>query len=233
MTARPALRKAVSTDPAANGLLAESAVACDFSLRGALPDLCHDRFIACQTALPVLLLHTLFTGWRLGCGRLLRDRCGCRFRSSGCGLCHLSQQTMMRYQSALAHIVKKVSSISHLNRVRRGFRRRLGIQTGSIPADDLGSRMGPQPLRGTLRAAVRQQIDDLATFQVTENRAVATSLAPRLVVDAQYPKAPVQKRKSPCGATDVAVSDRWPKCPTAPPGHTLGGSLRQAQPDSR
>jgi hypothetical protein len=141
---------------------------------------------------------------------------------------HLSQQTMMRYQSALAHIVKKVSSISHLNRVRRGFRRRLGIQTGSIPTDDLGSRMSPQPLRGTLRAAVRQQIDDLATFQVTENRAVATSLAPRLVVDAQYPKAPVQKRKSPCGATDAAVSDRWPKCPTAPPGHTLGGSLRQA-----
>ena len=231
MTARPALRKAVSTDPAANGLLAESAVACDFSLRGALPDLCHDRFKPCQTALPVLLLHTLFTRWRLGCGWLLRDRRRCHFRSSVCGLRHLSQQTMMRYQStqqSLAHIVKKVPSISHLNRVRRGFRRRLGIQTGSIPTDDLGSRMSPQPLRGTLRAAVRQQIDDLATFQVKENRAVATSLAPRLVVDAQYPKAPVQKRKSPCGATDAAVSDRWPKCPTAPPGHTLGGSLRQA-----
>ena len=169
----------MGTDPMANGLPAEAAVACDLTLRGALPDLFHDRFIASQAALSVLLSNTLFARWWLGRGRLLRDRCGCRFRSSGCGLRHLSQQTMMWHQSAqqsLAHVVKKVPSIGHLYRVRDGFRRRFGVQTGSVPADDLGSRMSPQPLRGAFSAAVRQQINDLATFQVTENRAVSTSL---------------------------------------------------------
>src|ERR1035437_9236297 len=115
MTARPALRKAVGTDPTANGLPAEVAVACDFSLRGALPELFHNRFIASQAALSVLLLHTLFTRRRLGRGWLLRDRCSCRFPFSSCGLCHLSQQTMMWHQSAqesFAHVVKKVPSIS-------------------------------------------------------------------------------------------------------------------------
>src|SRR5271163_3046584 len=100
MTARSSLRKAVGTDPTANSLPAEAAVACDLPLRGALPHLFHDGFIASQTALSILVLHTLFTRWRLGRWWLLRDRCGCRSRSFGCGLRHLSQQTMMWNQSA-------------------------------------------------------------------------------------------------------------------------------------
>src|ERR1035441_2584696 len=110
MTARPSLRKAVGTDPTANGLPAEAAVACDLPLRGALPNLFRDRFIAGQAALSVLLLHTLFTRYRCGRGWLLRDRCNCRFRSSACGLRHLSQQTMMwhqRAQESLAPVVKR------------------------------------------------------------------------------------------------------------------------------
>ena len=98
---------------------------------------------------------------------------------------------MMWHQSALeslAHVVKEVPSIGHLYGLRRGFRRRFGVQTGSVPADDFGARMSPQPLRGAFRAAVRQQIDDLAELQVTENRAVTTPFAPRPVVDAQHPR---------------------------------------------
>src|ERR1019366_8379285 len=109
MSARPSLRKAVGTDPTANGLSAEAAVACDLPLRGALPNLFRDRFIASQAALSVLLLHTLFTRYRRGRGWLLRDRCNCRFRSSAYGLRHLSQQTRLwneRAQEILAHVVK-------------------------------------------------------------------------------------------------------------------------------
>ena len=60
MIARPALRKAASTDPTANRLPAETAGACDFSLRGVLPDPLHHGFIARPAALSVLLLHALF-----------------------------------------------------------------------------------------------------------------------------------------------------------------------------
>ena len=120
----------MGADPTANGLPAKAAVACNLPLRGALPHLFHDRFIASQAALPVLLLNALFTrGW-LGGGWLLQDGRARYLRSSSCGLRHLSQQTMMSYQSALenlAHVVKKVPSIRHLYRVRRGFRRRFGV----------------------------------------------------------------------------------------------------------
>jgi hypothetical protein len=39
--------------------------------------------------------------------------------------------------------VKKVPSISHLYRVRRGFLHRFGVQTGSVSAYYLDARMSP------------------------------------------------------------------------------------------
>jgi hypothetical protein len=79
-----------------------------------------------------------------------------------------------------------VPPIGYLDCVGRGFRCRFSVQTGSITTDDLGSRMSLEPLRSALRAAIRKQIDDLATFKVTENRAIAASLAPCPIVDAKH-----------------------------------------------
>ena len=47
--------------------------------------------------------------------------------------------------------------------------------------------MTTKPFRSTFRTAVRQQIDDLTTFQVAENRAVSMPLAPGPVIDTQHP----------------------------------------------
>jgi hypothetical protein len=103
--------------------------------------------------------------------------------SSGSALRHLSQQAMMWHQSA--HDVKKVPPNNYLYRARRGFRCRLGAQTCSVSANDLRSRMSMQLLRGALRAAVQQQTNNLATFQVAKNRAISTPFAPCPVVNSQ------------------------------------------------
>ena len=65
---------------------------------------------------------------------------------------------MMRHKGGderLAHVVKKMPSIRNLHRLRRGLGHCFGVQTGSVAANDLGSRMRPQPLGGALRATVR------------------------------------------------------------------------------
>src|SRR5664280_2143091 len=88
----------------------------------------------------------------------------------------------------LAEVVKNVPAVGNLHGVRHGRRRSLGIQAGSIPADNLCSRVSSKPLRSALRAAVWQQINNLAALQVTENRAVPMPLTPCPVVDSQHPR---------------------------------------------
>src|ERR1700739_2695197 len=87
----------------------------------------------------------------------------------------------------LRQVVKQVPTIGNLHRLRRTCCCRLGIQAGAVAADDLRSRMSPKPFRSTFRTAVRQQIDDLTTFQVAENRAISMPLAPGPVIDTQHP----------------------------------------------
>lgn len=60
-------------------------------------------------------------------------------------------------------------TVCNLHSMRRGHLRGLGIEAGAIPAGNLYSRMSSKPFRSTLCAAVRQQIDDFAALQVTEN----------------------------------------------------------------
>src|ERR1039458_4792012 len=89
----------------------------------------------------------------------------------------------------LAEVVKKMPTVGNLHGLRRGRRSRLGIKTCSIPADNLCSRMSSKPLCCTLRAAIRQQIDNLTAFKVTKNRAVPVPLTPCPVIDSQHPRS--------------------------------------------
>ena len=61
-----------------------------------------------------------------------------------------------------------------------------GIQAGAVAADDLRAGMGAQPLLCAFGAALGQQINYVAAFQIAENRAIAMPFAPRPIVDAHY-----------------------------------------------
>lgn len=99
---------------------------------------------------------------------------------------------MVRHEctdECLRQVVKQVPSIGNLHRLRRSCCCCLRIQAGAITADNLRSRMSAKPFRGAFRTAVRQQIDDLSTFQVAEDRAISMPLAPCPVIDTQYPRS--------------------------------------------
>ena len=97
---------------------------------------------------------------------------------------------MVRHEctdECLGQVVKQVPTIRNLHRLRRSCCCCLSIQAGAIATDNLRSRMSTKPFRSAFRTAVRQQIDDLSTFQVAENRAISMPLAPCPVIDTQHP----------------------------------------------
>ena len=75
---------------------------------------------------------------------------------------------------------------SYLHGLRRGLGSCFGIQAGAVAADDLRAGMGAQPLLCAFGAALGQQINYVAAFQIAENRAIAMPFAPRPIVDAHY-----------------------------------------------
>jgi len=84
------------------------------------------------------------------------------------------------------HVVQQMPAVRNLHSLRRGCRRRLGIEAGPVPADDLCSGMRSKPLRCALCAAVRQQIYNLALLKVAENRSVPVPFTPRPIIDSQH-----------------------------------------------
>ena len=99
-----------------------------------------------------------------GCGRfwnLIRRRNDCMIVATGC----LLEHTMMWFQGtlqSLAHVPQGVPAIGYLNRLRQGPTSGLKIGAGTIPADDLRTRMLPQPCSHGLGFAVGEQVDDRA-----------------------------------------------------------------------
>ncbi len=180
----PSLWKYLSADPSTNCSYADTAATSDFMLSDTFAHLLHHGLIFCQAMFSVQPLLSL--GSR---GRLVRfrgrksRRCRWTYYQSPCSL---GQQTMVRYEctdECLCQVVKQVPTIGNLDSLRRSCCCRLGIQAGAVAADDLRSRMSPKPFRSAFRTAVRQQIDDLTTFQVAENRAISMPLAPGPVID--------------------------------------------------
>jgi hypothetical protein len=78
-----------------------------------------------------------------------------------------------------------VPAIGHLNSAKCGLARRFCVDAAAVPAYDLSAGMLPQPPNHGLGLTIRQQVDDLALFQVAEDRAVAMALPPCPVVDTE------------------------------------------------
>ncbi len=78
--------------------------------------------------------------------------------------------------------------VSDLPRLRRPPEGSLSIEAAAIPADDLDFRMlVSQRAVASLCRAVRQHVDNLAPFQVDNDRAIAGPLSPAPIVDADNP----------------------------------------------
>jgi hypothetical protein len=76
-------------------------------------------------------------------------------------------------------IAEEVPPVSDLDGIRRAEPCRLGEDRTAAPADHLDAGVRPQPLGQTLGTALRQQVDDGAALQITEQRAIAPALPPR------------------------------------------------------
>ena len=88
----------------------------------------------------------------------------------------------------LSQVLQQVPAICDLPSFGCCFCGCLSISRRAVPADDLNTRMVTEPFFHGLCIAVRQEVDDIAPLQVYDDGAVASSFAPRPVVDANEPR---------------------------------------------
>jgi hypothetical protein len=78
-------------------------------------------------------------------------------------------------------------AVGDLDRLRRGLPGAVGVGAGAVPADDLGSRVLPQPGGEGGRLPVGQQVHRLVGGHVDQHGAVGVAAAQREVVHPQHP----------------------------------------------
>ncbi len=72
----------------------------------------------------------------------------------------------------------------------------IGVGTGAVRSHDLDPGMPLQPVGHGGGLAVGQQVDDLATFQIAQDRAVALTAPPGPIIDAEHARCAVCLRGS-------------------------------------
>jgi hypothetical protein len=82
-----------------------------------------------------------------------------------------------------------VPAVRHLHGLRSGSACSFCIDPTTVTADDLCSRMQLEPRGHGVGIAIGKQIDHLAGLKVTEDRAVAMTLAPCPVVNAKHARS--------------------------------------------
>lgn len=85
-----------------------------------------------------------------------------------------------------AEVLPEVETVSDLDRVRGTGAGALGVRTGAVTADDLGTGIFPQPLGQGRSITAGQQVQRLTGLAVDEDSAVMLSAAGGEVVDAQH-----------------------------------------------
>jgi hypothetical protein len=86
----------------------------------------------------------------------------------------------------LGQVVPQVPAVGDLDRVRCCLPGGLGVGASAVPADDLGSRVVPQPGREGGGLPISQQIHRLVGGHVHQDGAVDMSAAQREVIHAQH-----------------------------------------------
>lgn len=112
--------------------------------------------------------------------RSLRRHIGAHRRLLQCPF--LARHDLLQGRS---QVPQQVPAIGHLLRVRGSLPCPFRVGGRPIPRDDLHAGVGLQPSRQGLGLAIRQQIDDLAAFQVDEDRPILLPPTQRPIVHAE------------------------------------------------
>ena len=150
-----------------------------------------------EAGLPVRLTLPL-SPLRLG-GRTGFDRW--RFR---CGLAHdssrdtgeLAAVPIEHLHQRLRAVAEQMPSIRDLDRPGGAATHTIGIGTGAVTSHDLDAGMPLQPVGHGGGLAVGQQVDDLASFQIAQDRAVALTAPPGPIIDAEHSRCALCLRGS-------------------------------------
>lgn len=94
----------------------------------------------------------------------------------------------------LAHVEKEMPSVGDLESSGSACRRRSGVLGRAVAGDDLDAGMAPQPVGHGCPGSVGQQVDRASTVESDEQRAVGSSFADGLIVDAHGPR-PIRARQ--------------------------------------
>lgn len=131
----------------------------------------------------------------------------------------------------LRAVAEQMPAIRDLDRPGGAATHAIGVGTGAVTSHDLDAGMPLQPVGHGGGLAVGQQVDDLASFQIAQDRAVALTAPPGPIVDASTRGArsacagarPRTRRSSVSGLTG---RPRRParRAPTSPPSADRGGA---------
>jgi hypothetical protein len=104
------------------------------------------------------------------------------------GRVHNCRVSLEHTFDGLAQVLQQVPAIRNLLSLGGAGRRRLGVGRRTVPADHLDPGMGLEPSRHGIRSTVGEEVEDVPSFQVHDDRAVALSLAPRPIIDPHDPR---------------------------------------------
>src|SRR5258708_31699106 len=78
--------------------------------------------------------------------------------------------------------------VSYLLRFRCSYSRSFCKRSTAIPADNLYTRMGHQPLLEGLSLPVGKQVDRHPLFEIDEDRSIAPAATKAKIIHAQHPR---------------------------------------------
>ena len=129
----------------------------------------------------------------------------------------------------LAQVVPQVPAVRDLHRLGCSGPGSIRVGPATVPADDLGSGMGLQPLAEGVALAVRQQVDRPMGVHIDQDSSVDTPAAQGKVVDPEHPHWAHAR----VGQRHDQGQQRRPTHPRMQdPGQSRPGPTCQRQPDS-
>lgn len=86
--------------------------------------------------------------------------------------------------NGLAQILDKMEPVGYLQSLPRALACGLRIKATAIPADDFDLRMLPQPIRAAFNAAIREDINHRAPFEIDNNCPITLEFLPTPIINA-------------------------------------------------
>ena len=82
----------------------------------------------------------------------------------------------------VTEIAQQVPAVGDLDSARSAATGTISVGTGPIAGDDLDTGIALEPCLDAAGMAIRQQVDNLVTLEIADDRSIALTAAPRPVV---------------------------------------------------